>query len=297
MVVLDKLTYAGNLANLAPVLDDPRLRFVEGDILDRAAGRQADGASATRSCTSRPRATSTARSSGAADFVMTNVVGTQTLLDSALQHGIAKFVHVSTDEVYGSIERGQLGRGAAARAQLAVLRLEGFQRPARPRLLPHPRAAGVRDAMLEQLRALPVPREGHPAVRHQPDRRRARSRCTARARTSATGCTSTTTAAASTWCSSGGRPGEVYNIGGGTELPNKELTGLLLAACGTDWDRVENVEDRKGHDLRYSVDITKIQRELGYQPQVDFEQGLADTVTWYPENRAWWEPLKDRARL
>ena len=79
----------------------------------------------------------------------------------------------------------------------------------------------------------------------------------------------------------GGRPGEVYNIGGGTELTNKELTGLLLEATGTDWDRVERVTDRLGHDLRYSVDITKISDELGYQPQVPFEQGLADTVEWY----------------
>jgi dTDP-glucose 4,6-dehydratase len=95
----------------------------------------------------------------------------------------------------------------------------------------------------------------------------------------------------------GGRPGEVYNIGGGTEMPNKELTARLLAACGADWESVEYVEDRKGHDLRYSVDIGKISRELGYQPAVDFEAGLADTVRWYTDNRGWWEPLKDRARL
>ncbi len=79
----------------------------------------------------------------------------------------------------------------------------------------------------------------------------------------------------------GGRPGEVYNIGGGTELSNKELTGLLLEATGTDWDRVERVTDRLGHDLRYSVDITKISTELGYQPQVPFAEGLAETVEWY----------------
>ena len=116
---------------------------------------------------------------GAADFVMTNVVGTQTLLDAALHHGVDKFVHVSTDEVYGSIDDRLLGRGPAARAQLAVLRVQGLLGPAGPRLPPHPRPPGVRDPLLEQLRPVPVPREGHPAVRDQPDRRRAPSRCTA----------------------------------------------------------------------------------------------------------------------
>ena len=122
-------------------------------------------------------------------------------------------------------------------------------------------------------------------------------RCTARAPTCATGCTSTTTAAASTWCSTAAGPGEVYNIGGGTELSNKELTGLLLEATGTGWDRVKRVTDRLGHDLRYSVDITKISDELGYQPQVPFTEGLAETVEWYRTHRDWWEPLKARAQL
>ena len=93
----------------------------------------------------------------------------------------------------------------------------------------------------------------------------------------------------------GGRAGEVYNIGGGTELSNKELTERLLEACGADWSRVDHVADRLGHDRRYSVDISKITSELGYAPQVDFATGLADTVAWYRDNRAWWEPLKARA--
>jgi dTDP-glucose 4,6-dehydratase len=91
-----------------------------------------------------------------------------------------------------------------------------------------------------------------------------------------------------------GRPGEIYHIGGGTELTNKELTARLLAACGAGWDMVQPVEDRKGHDRRYSLDITKIGEELGYVPQIGIEDGLAATVAWYKENRAWWEPLKAR---
>ena len=94
-----------------------------------------------------------------------------------------------------------------------------------------------------------------------------------------------------------GAPGEVYNIGGGTELSNRELTGLLLEATGRDWSFVDAVADRKGHDLRYSVDITKITNELGYAPQVPFAEGLADVVQWYRDNRSWWEPLKERASL
>lgn len=95
----------------------------------------------------------------------------------------------------------------------------------------------------------------------------------------------------------GGRAGEVYNIGGGTELTNKELTGVLLEAAGLGWDMVEHVEDRKGHDLRYSIDISKIGAELGYAPQVTFEDGIKATIDWYRENRAWWEPLKVKAAL
>ena len=94
-----------------------------------------------------------------------------------------------------------------------------------------------------------------------------------------------------------GRGGEVYNIGGGTELTNKELTGRLLDALGAGWERVVPVEDRKGHDRRYSVDIAKISAELGYAPQVPFATGLAEVVQWYRDNEQWWKPLKERAAL
>jgi dTDP-glucose 4,6-dehydratase len=93
-----------------------------------------------------------------------------------------------------------------------------------------------------------------------------------------------------------GRAGEIYNIGGGTELTNRELTLRLIEAVGADESMIEPVPDRKGHDRRYSVDWSKIATELGYAPQVDFDEGLADTVAWYAGNRAWWEPLKSGAR-
>jgi len=87
-----------------------------------------------------------------------------------------------------------------------------------------------------------------------------------------------------------GRPGEVYNIGGGTELTNRQLTDLLLRACDAGPDRIEYVQDRKGHDRRYSVNWTKIHDELGYRPRKDFTTGLAETVDWYRANRTWWDP-------
>ncbi len=95
----------------------------------------------------------------------------------------------------------------------------------------------------------------------------------------------------------GGRAGEVYNIGGGTGLSNQKLTGLLLDAVGAGWDQVAYVADRKGHDLRYSLNDSKIREELGYAPRVSFTEGLAATVAWYRAHRSWWEPLKARAEL
>jgi dTDP-glucose 4,6-dehydratase len=89
-----------------------------------------------------------------------------------------------------------------------------------------------------------------------------------------------------------GRAGEVYNIGGGVEMTNRELTERLLAECGRDWSAVMPVTDRKGHDRRYSLDDTKLRDELGYAPRVGFDSGLADTVRWYRDNEAWWRPLK-----
>jgi dTDP-glucose 4,6-dehydratase len=91
-----------------------------------------------------------------------------------------------------------------------------------------------------------------------------------------------------------GRSGEVYNIGGGRELTNNEITKLILEAMGVNESSIEYVEDRKGHDLRYSVDWTKINRELGYEPKVKFEDGLRETIQWYRDNEAWWKPLKNR---
>ncbi|MBA2738171.1 MAG: dTDP-glucose 4,6-dehydratase [Nocardioidaceae bacterium] len=295
VTVLDKLTYAGSLDNLAPVRDDERLRFVEGDILDRVL---VDELMATADAVVHFAAESHVDRSilGAADFVMTNVVGTQTLLDSALRHGIDAFVHVSTDEVYGSIADGSWDEEqplepnspySASKASSDLIARSYFRTHALPVCVtrcsnnygPYQFPEKVIPLFVTNLLdGGTVPLYGEGAnVRdwlHVDDHCRAIHLVLAK-----------------------GRPGEVYNIGGGTELTNRELTGRLLAACGAGWDSVEHVEDRLGHDLRYSVSIDKIAAELGYAPRIDFEQGLAETVTWYAGHRGWWEPLKDRARL
>ena len=295
VVVLDKFTYAGNIENLAPVLHDERLRVVEGDILDRP---RVDTLMAETDAVVHFAAESHVDRSilGAADFVMTNVVGTQTLLASALQTGLDRFVHVSTDEVYGSIAEGSWDEErplepnspySASKASSDLLARAYHRTHGLPVCVtrcsnnygPYQFPEKVIPLFVTNLiDGAEVPLYGEGAnVRdwlHVDDHCRAIHLVL-----------------------HGGRPGEVYNVGGGTELSNKELTGLLLEATGTGWDRVHNVTDRLGHDLRYSVDDTRIRTELGYQPQVPFTAGLAETVRWYRENRAWWEPLKARAHL
>jgi dTDP-glucose 4,6-dehydratase len=295
VTVLDKLTYAGNVTNLAAVRGEPRLRFVEGDILDRVL---VDQLMAECDAVVHFAAESHVDRSilGAADFVVTNVVGSQTLLDSALQHDVSKFVHASTDEVYGSIADGswdeeqplepnspysasKAGSDLIARAYYRTHQLPVCITRCSNTYGPYQFPEKVIPLFVTNLLdGLPVPLYGEGAnVRdwlHVDDHCRGIHLVLG-----------------------AGKPGQIYNIGGGTEISNRELTERLLAACGAGWDRVRNVEDRKAHDLRYSLDFDKISSELGYQPRVDFETGLASTVDWYRDNRSWWEPLKERAAL
>ncbi|MGH3797567.1 MAG: dTDP-glucose 4,6-dehydratase [Pseudonocardiaceae bacterium] len=290
VVVLDKLTYAGNEANLAPVADDPGLRFVKGDITDGPlvadlmAGVDAVVHFAAESHVDRSIL-------GADPFVLTNVVGTQILLQAALRAGVPRFVHISTDEVYGSIESGswpedhplepsspysasKAGSDLLARSYARThgmdVRITRCSNNYGPYQYPEKAIPLFVSNLLD---GLPVPLYGDGLnVRdwlHVDDHCRGIALVLER-----------------------GRAGQVYNIGGGTELTNRELTGLLLDALGADWSMVHPVTDRKAHDRRYSVDWTKIRSQLGYAPQVDFSQGLADTVRWYAEHRDWWEPLK-----
>jgi dTDP-glucose 4,6-dehydratase len=289
-VVLDLLTYAGTLTNLSGVLDSPRVEFVEGDIRDPALVSKLMGGTdlvvhfAAESHVDRSI-------SGAADFVSTNVVGTQVLLQAALDAGVGKFVHVSTDEVYGSIESGSWPETwplepnspySASKASSDLLarayhRTHGLNvciTRCSNNYGPHQFPEKVVPLFVSNLldgKRVPLYGDGL-NVR---DWLHVDDHC-----------------AGIALVAQAGRAGEIYNIGGGTELTNKDLTYKLLEAVGADESMVEPVEDRKGHDRRYSVDWSKIHDELGYSPAVPFETGLAEVVAWYRENRSWWEPLK-----
>ena len=295
VVVLDLLTYAGTLTNLAPVLDSARLDFVRGDIRDAAVvaevTRDVDVVVhfAAESHVDRSIA-------GAADFVSTNVVGTQVLLQAALDAGVGRFVHVSTDEVYGSIATGSWPEThplepnspySASKASSDLLARSYHRTHGLPVCItrcsnnygPHQFPEKVVPLFVSNLldgRKVPLYGDGL-NVR---DWLHVDDHCQGIA-----------------LVAQAGRPGEIYNIGGGTELTNRELTFRLLEAVGADESMIEPVTDRKGHDRRYSVDWSKIADELGYAPQVSFADGLAATVRWYRDNRDWWEPLKAGAAV
>jgi len=295
VTVLDSLTYSGNPANLAPVAGSPRYRFVHGDIRDRdVLDEVVPTADAIVHFAAESHVDRSVRDATA--FVSTNVLGTQQLLDAALRHGTGRFLHVSTDEVYGSIPSGSWREDrplepnspySASKASSDLIarsyhRTHGLDVVVTrcsnnygPYHFPEKVIPLFVTNLIDGLR-VPLYGTGE-NVRdwlHVDDHTRGIALVL-----------------------TGGRAGEVYNIGGGTELSNRELTERLLAATGRDWSFVDHVADRKGHDLRYSVDITKIGEELGYAPEVPFETGLADVVQWYRDNRDWWEPLKERAAL
>jgi len=290
IVLLDALTYSGRMENLAQVIHDPRVRFVHGSINDAAlVDELCEGADtivhlAAESHVDRSIA-------GAQAFFVTNVLGTQQLLESARRGGVRKFVHVSTDEVYGSIAEGswredhilepnspysasKAGSDLAALAYHSTFGLDVSVTRCSNNYGPRQYPEKVIPLFVSNLvdgKKVPLYGDGL-NIR---DWLHVDDHCQG-----------------IMLVMEGGRAGEVYNIGGGTELTNRELTTRLLGLCGYGEEMVQPVEDRLGHDRRYSVDCTKIREELGYVPRVPFEQGLADTVAWYQKNEAWWRPLK-----
>ncbi len=295
VLVLDALTYSGNLANLAPVAGSPRFEFVKGDIRDAALlDTLLPTADAVVHFAAESHVDRSVRD--ATVFVETNVLGTQQLLDAALRAGLKKFVHVSTDEVYGSIAEGswdeqrplepnspysasKAGSDLLARSYFRTHGLDVSITRCSNNYGPYHFPEKVIPLFVTNLidgNHVPLYGDGN-NIRdwlHVDDHCRGIAMVLAN-----------------------GRAGEIYNIGGGTELTNRELTQLLLEATGRDWSYVDRVTDRLGHDLRYSVDISKIRDELGYAPVVPFARGLAEVVQWYRDNRSWWEPLKQHAEL
>ena len=291
ITVLDKLTYAGTLTNLQ-ALPKNSFQFIQGDICDTKLvndlipGFDSVINFAAESHVDRSIA-------GSREFVQTNVLGVQNLLDAAKNAGTQRFVHISTDEVYGTIAEGSWPEtdpllpnspyaASKAAADLLVrsyhrthgmdVRITRCSNNYGPNQFPEKVIPLFVTNLLEG-KKVPVYGSGV-NVRdwlHVDDHCKGIHAVLTK-----------------------GKAGEIYNIGGGLELTNMELTEKILQSFDKDSESVEYVEDRKGHDLRYSVDWTKINRELGYEPQVKFEDGLKDTIQWYRDNEAWWKPLKNR---
>ena len=286
ITVLDSLTYAGNISNLGSEIESGLIEFVKGDIRDSALVAKLIGTVdtvvhfAAESHVDRSIAS-------AAEFISTNVGGTQVLLDSAIGSNIDRFIHVSTDEVYGSISSGSWDESCplepnspyAASKAASDLIVRSYNRTHRiPTIItrcsnnygPFQNIEKAIPKFLTNLisgKEIPLYGEGL-QIRdwlHVSDH-----------------CNGIYLALQK------GTPGETYNFGGGRELSNKQLVGVLLDQLGASWDSVKYVEDRLAHDFRYSVDFSKAKKVLGYSPKVDFEVGIAKTVDWYLANRAWW---------
>ena len=295
ITIFDALTYSGTLTNLQDINNSDRFTFVHGDIRnaeDVAAALPGHDAIVHFAAESHvDRSVTDARV-----FVETNVLGTQILLDQALALKIPRFVHVSTDEVYGSIEEGSWDEAqpllpnspySASKASSDLLvRSYHVTHGLNTSITRCSNNYGTHH-FPEKLIPLFVTNllDGHKVplygdgqnIRdwlHVDDHCRGIALVLTQ-----------------------GRAGEIYNIGGGTELSNAELTKALLEATSRDDSFIQPVADRLGHDRRYSVDIQKISSELGYAPKVPFDQGLADVVQWYRDNRWWWEPLLERSGL
>ena len=290
VTVFDAFTYAGNPHNLDPISSDPRLRVVKGDIrvqeevLPALSDHDAIVHFAAESHVDRSIESSSV-------FISTNVLGTQQLLESALKMEISTFLHVSTDEVYGSIEEGSWDENepllpnspyAASKASSDLIarsyhrthgldvRITRCSNNFGPYQFPE-KVIPLFITNLIEGKNVPLYGDGK-NVRdwlHVNDHCRGIDLVV-----------------------NGGRAGEIYNIGGGTELSNRELTFMLLDQFGFGDEHVNWVADRLGHDRRYSVDWTKIRDELGYEPQESLSNTIADIVDWYRANPGWWRPLK-----
>ena len=293
VTVLDKLTYAGLRENLDHVSGISTYVFQHGDICNPEV--VASLISEVDAVVNFAAESHVDRSiSGAADFIQANIVGVQVLLDAikAADRKI-RFLQISTDEVYGSIETGswtedwplqpnspysasKAGGELLARSYHQTHKLDVVITRCSNNYGTHHFPEKLIPLFITNLlegKKVPVYGKGK-NVRdwlHVDDHCRGIFKVLLN-----------------------GRSGQVYNIGGGRELTNIEITNLLLEAMGADESSIEYVEDRKGHDLRYSVDWTKINKELEYEPQVNFEDGLKHTIQWYRDNQAWWKPLKNR---
>ncbi len=295
VVNLDLLTYAGNPENLADCTGNSRYKFVKGDVAEPAALDQAlaGGADAVLHLAAESHVDRSIHDPG--PFLRTNVLGTETVLRAVERHGVPKLVLVSTDEVYGSVpeparaaEDTPLRPGnpySASKAAGELLALAHRNTHGTSVVItrgsntygPYQFPEKVLPLFLTNAEAgQPLPLYGDGGnVRdwmHVEDHARGIAAALER-----------------------GRAGEVYNIGGGNERTNLEMTRAILRLLGKPESLVRFVPDRPGHDRRYSMDTGKARRDLGFQPAVPFERGLSETARWYRENRPWWQRVKSGA--
>ena len=293
IVVLDALTYAGNLENLADVQGDPRFDFVKADITDADAVNRAFESHQPDAVVHMAAESHVDRSvTDATAFVQTNVVGTQVLLDVARQSGVSRFLHVSTDEVYGSLgaqgafvedspiqpnspySASKAGSDFLVRAAFETHGMDTVITRCSNNYGPYQFPEKLIPLMISNCfeeEPLPVYGDGK-NIRdwiHVSDHCRALRMVLTQ-----------------------GKPGTVYNIGGNSERENLQVVEGLLALTGRSKQLIRFVQDRPGHDRRYAIDGTKIKEELGFTPRVRFEDGLADTVEWYRNHSDWVEHVR-----
>ena len=294
ITIYDALTYAGNMESINDIVDGDRCRFVHADICDRdAVLKGMDGHDAVVHFAAESHVDRSIKDPDA--FVRTNVFGTNVLCDVARQVGIGKFLHISTDEVYGTIDEGSFietdlltprSPYSAAKAGSDLIALSYVTTYGLPVVVtrcsnnfgPYQFPEKVIPLFTTNLldgKQVPLYGDGG-NVRdwiHVEDHNRAAHLVL-----------------------TDGVVGEVYNIGAHQEMTNKELTYALLELCGRDESFIKPVDDRLGHDRRYSVNIDKV-TALGWRMERSFDESLASTVQWYTDNRWWWEPLKAKAGL
>lgn len=296
VVAFDKLTYAGNLANLDDLVGDSRLTFVRGDICDAQSVLTACKQFGVNRIVNFAAESHVDRSIvSAAEFVRTNVSGTQVLLDVARSIGCDRFVQVSTDEVYGSLplERADLrftedsplapnSPYAASKAAGDCLARAFYHTYGLPVMVTRCSNNFGTHQFPEKLIPLFIIRlsEGKKVPLYG-DGLNVRDWL------------HVTDHAAAIWqVLTRGQTGAVYNIGGNCELNNRQVTAAILAAMNRQWDAsVEPVADRAGHDRRYAIDASRISGELGWQPTRNFDAALVETVQWYMDNTAWWRSI------
>ena len=245
IVCLDKLTYAGNLSTLAPVMDNPNFRFVKADICDREAVDklfEEEHPDIVVNFAAESHVDRSIEDPGI--FLQTNIMGTATLMDACRKYGIQRYHQVSTDEVYGDLPLDRPAVRPMRRRRVHSNALADKPLPV------YGEGLNVRDWLYveDHCKAIDL-------IIHK------------------------------------GRVGEVYNVGGHNEKQNIEIVKIICKELGKPESLITHVGDRKGHDMRYAIDPTKIHNELGWLPETKFEDGIKKTIQWYLDNREWWETI------